>query len=522
MSLLFTALLLSCLLLASPCSALRQSSPSSPPTPTPIPTSLSTLPNMRPPPSLRKFNSTSVNALISSYTARMADADLAQLFSNCLPCTLDTTILSHTPRTPKSPPTSFFITGDINAQWLRDSTNQALPYLPLLPHDPPLQDLVCGLVRRQSSDILHDAYANSFNPNASVPAQGHQDDHRMPRMTPLVFEGKWEVDSLAAALKLAYHYYNATQDAACFMEDEVWSSAVKVIIDTLTVQQAPTLPPGVAPYYFQRTTNAPTDSLMLGGVGNVGRYTGMTKTGFRPSDDSALFPFFIAGNAMAVVELRHVGELLQVLAETVSGDVGRAQELRQLGDAATTLAGVLDAGVRRYAVVPVPRWVAVDLGLADGAMMWAYEVDGYGGQTLMDDANVPSLLSLPYLGYTNLSDPLYQTTRAVLLSPHNPYYFNGTAGDGIGGPHVGLDYIWPMSIIMRAMTSSNDSEIVRCLELIKESSAGTGWLHESYHKDRVKDFTRPWFAWVNGLFGQLIMQLAEQRPHLIFKQPQAE
>ena len=480
------------------------------------------LPSIRPPPSERKFNSTAINSLIASVSSRMVDPDLATLFSNCLPSTLDTTVESFTPSIDGSYPDAFVITGDINAQWFRDSTNQVLPYVPYAEQDKPLQNLVCGLVRRQCAYILIDPYANSFNFNAS--GAGHQGDTRHPRMTPIVFEGKFELDSLAAVLKLAYAYYNYTGDSTCFLEDDLWLAAVEVIYETITAQQETTLPAdGGAPYFFQRETNTPTDTLMLSGVGNIGRRTGMCKSSFRPSDDSTLFPFSVPGNAMAVVELRHAGKLVEVLVDldSVQRDPVRLQRVVKLGERLSDLANELDAGIQSFGIVPIPSRSPSVLGFslpAAVANMYAYEVDGYGGQTVMDDANVPSLLSLPYLGYTSRSDPLYLATRRVLLSSNNPYYFNGTAGSGIGGPHVGLNYIWPMSLIIQAMTSNDDSEIRSCLEILKASSAGTGWLHESFNKNDVTRFTRPWFAWVNGLFGSLILQLAEERPYLIFKQ----
>jgi len=224
------------------------------------------------------------------------------------------------------------------------------------------------------------------------------------------------------------------------------------------------------------------------------------------------------------VELRHVSTLLTTLRERVTAEKQRSVMV-ELANNATTLADTIDAAIRRFGVIPLPQWLTDDTtdSLAPAASsIYAFEVDGYGGQTIMDDANIPSLLALPYLGYTSRTDPLYLATRAVLLSPSNPYYFNGTAGSGIGGPHVGLDYIWPMSLIARALTSTSDEEIMYCLNTLKVSSAGTGWLHESYHKNDVLEFTRPWFAWVNGLYGQLIMQLAVERPHLIFKQKLTE
>ena len=482
------------------------------------------MPSIRPPPSERRFSSSVIDSLITSVSARMVDADLAVLFSNCLPCTLDTTVASFTPSVKGSYPDAFVITGDINAQWLRDSTNQMLPYVPYAVQDQALQDLVCGLVRRQLAYVETDPYANSFNFNDS--GAGHQDDVRRPRMKPFIFEGKFELDSLAAVFKLAYAYFNYTKDGSCFLEDDLWLAACEVVYETITAQQQPTLPADDgAPYVFQRETNAPTDSLMLGGVGNIGRRTGMCKSAFRPSDDSTLFPFSIPANAMAVVELRHAGELIEIMASGDGVQQQRRDPVRQkrameLGERFGDLAKELDAGIRSFGIVAIPASSQAVLGSSRPSAvtnMYAYEVDGYGGQTLMDDANVPSLLSLPYLGYLSRSDPLYLATRRVVLSSNNPYYFAGTAGSGIGGPHVGLNYIWPMSIIMQAMTSNDDDEIRSCLETLKASSAGTGWLHESFQKDNAKHFTRPWFAWTNGLFGSLILQLAEERPYLIFK-----
>jgi meiotically up-regulated gene 157 (Mug157) protein len=472
----------------------------------------SIFPDKRPPPSQRLFNSTTINALIDDYTARMIDPDLAQLFSNCLPNTLDTTVASFTPSQGDSLPDSYIITGDINAQWLRDSMNQVLPYVQYADQDPMIAQLICGLTNRHARNILHDPYANAFNFNAS--GAGHQDDNRRPAMTPDVFEGKYELDSLASAIKLSYQYWTVTQDTKCFTQDSNWLSAMKLIVSTIAQQQQPTQGPKTSPYLFQRTTSAPTDSLMLGGVGNIGRSTGMSRSAFRPSDDSTLFPFLIPANAMTVVELRHLSEMLKTLSIK---QVESRSEMLQLASGASSLADQIDAGLHKFGVVNVPHY-AEGMSSQGSNTMFAYEVDGYGGQNLMDDAGIPSLLSLPYLGYVNVSDPIYQATRAFVLSSNNPYYFAGKAGAGVGGPHNGFSYVWPMAIITQALTSDDDKEIIQCLELLKSSSAGTGWIHESFDKDDVTIFTRPWFAWVNGLFGQLIIQLAEQRPHLIFKQ----
>jgi uncharacterized protein len=126
------------------------------------------------------------------------------LLQNCLPNSLDTTILYSS----SDIPDSFVITGDIEALWLRDSTNQILPYVPYASEDPALVTLIEGLINRQANSVLIDVFANAFNYNAS--GAGHQDDIRTPRMTPSVFEGKYEIDSPAAFLKLSYWYWAYT------------------------------------------------------------------------------------------------------------------------------------------------------------------------------------------------------------------------------------------------------------------------------------------------------------------------
>src|SRR5262249_14560583 len=146
---------------------------------------------------------------------------------------------------------------------------------------------------------------------------------------------------------------------------------------------------------------------------------------------------------------------------------------------------------------------------------WAYEVDGFGNQLFMDDANLPGLLGLPYLGCCKANDPLYVRTRARVLSMDNPYFFKGSIAEGVGGPHEGLDMIWPMSIITRAMTSSDDAEIRQALRWLKSTHAGSGFMHEAFHKDDPKHFTREWFAWANSLFGELIVKLSQERPEVL-------
>jgi meiotically up-regulated gene 157 (Mug157) protein len=257
------------------------------------------------------------------------------------------------------------------------------------------------------------------------------------------------------------------------------------------------------PYTFQRITDVATDTLGLQGRGVAARRSGLSKCMFRPSDDATTLPFLVPANAMAAVELRHVAEILGIPGKPFS-DPTTAKK-------ATSLAGTIEAGLKRHGVA---------FNGVLGAPIYAYEVDGAGGSVFMDDANIPSLLSLPYLGYLSKEDPVYLATRNFILSEINPFYFSGTAGSGVGGPHVGEFYIWPMSILMRALTSDSDQEILTCLETLKKTHAGTYFMHESFFMNNPSEFTRPWFAWANSLFGELLLVLARERPHLIFNSTQ--
>lgn len=464
------------------------------------------LPHVRP--QSPKFTSVAVNSLIDDYVSRMANPDLATLFSNCFPNTLDTTVQFYAPSTPTSKPSAFIITGDIDAQWFRDSANQLLPYMSLAASDPALSDLMCGLILRHAADVTHDSFANSYNFNAS--GAGHQDDQRFPPMTKEVFEGKYELDSLAAVMKLASAYYNATGDAACFLTDAAWSNAMQRLLQTIQSMQAATSDPSASPYRFQRVSSTPTETQELDGMGPPTAYTGMSRSPFRPSDDATTFPYLIPAQAMTVVELRKLAAMIgefKTRDESAQLSTDHALQLSQLQSVAGQLAAEIDAGIQQFGVLKRP---------GSGTALYAYEVDGFGSANLMDDANIPSLLSLPYLGYVSASDPVYQSTREFVWSGSQGFYWAGTAGRGIGGPHAGYGQIWPMSVVMFGMTSESDAEISWALESLVNSSAGTGFLHESFNKDDVTKFTRPWFAWVNGIFGEFILKLAKERPYLIF------
>jgi meiotically up-regulated gene 157 (Mug157) protein len=436
-------------------------------------------PTHRPVAKDRKFVSDAVEAKIAEVKRTIADPELAWLFENCFPNTLDTTV-----RTGEldGKPDTFVITGDINAMWLRDSTAQVWPYLPLAKDDARLRRLLAGVIYRQTRCILIDPYANAFNFGPT----GSEWDKDHTRMKPELHERKWEIDSLCYPIRLAHGYWKATGDSSCF--DQRWRSAAALILQTFREQQRLK---DRGPYSFQRVTENPSDSLPQAGFGNPTKPCGLIHSGFRPSDDACIFPFLIPSNLFAVTSLRQLAEI----SDTALGDQALARDARALADQ-------VQAALNIY---------------GRKGDVWAYEADGYGNQLLQDDANVPSLLSLPYLGCCTLDDPVYQKTRAMLLSDSNPYFYRGKAAEGLGGPHSGLGMIWPLGIITRALTSRSEPEVAACLRMLKTTHAGTGFMHESFAKDDAAKYTRPWFAWANTLFGELILHVNQQYPELLRK-----
>jgi meiotically up-regulated gene 157 (Mug157) protein len=440
------------------------------------------LTSRRPVPDRRAFTSAAVEARIAAVKKTIADPELAWLFEDCFPNTLDTTVRY---REVDGHPDTFVITGDIPAMWLRDSTAQVWPYLPLATEDGPLARLLLGVVRRQTRCILIDPYANAFNEGPT----GSEWASDRTAMKPELHERKWEIDSLCYPVRLAHGYWKATGDASAFDAD--WRRAAASIVATLREQQRLR---GEGPYRFERVTARAIDTLPLDGRGNPTRPCGLIHSAFRPSDDACIFPFLVPSNLFAARAL----EMLAEIHEQVVGDRAFAQDCRAFTEE-------IRGAVRREAY-------AEHLGY--GTVM-AYETDGLGNRLFMDDANVPSLLSLPYLGLIDAKESVYRNTRRFVLSEDDAYFSRGTAGEGIGGPHVGRGMIWPLSIVMRALTSDDDGEIARCLATLKATHAGTGFMHESFWKDDATRYTRGWFAWANTLFGELILKLAQERPALL-------
>ncbi|WP_433968667.1 glycoside hydrolase family 125 protein [Tunturiibacter gelidiferens] len=431
----------------------------------------------------RRFRSSAVEAYLTDVSSRIGDLELAWLFANCYPNTLDTTVEFGTF---EGKPDTAVITGDIPAMWLRDSSAQVWPYLPLAAKDPQLRRMLEGIIRRQARCILIDPYANAFMANLDAPPLewSRTDATEMKRG---VGERKWELDSLCYPIRLSYGYWRATGDTSPF--DETWRAAMKLAVETMRVQQRRQ---GPGPYHFQRTSKTPTETLPGDGYGAPVRPVGLIASGFRPSDDACTFPSLVPSNLFAVTALGYLAQM----ANEILDDSALANE-------AIALSGEVNKALQQHAVAQTPH-----------GTVWAYEVDGYGSQLLMDDANVPSLLALPYIN-SSPDAALYARTRSFVWSDRNPWFFQGTAGEGIGGPHEGKDMIWPMAITIYALTSQSDKEIAHALAMLKQASAGSGFMHETFNRNDATKFTRSWFAWANSLFGELVANIATTNPALV-------
>jgi len=442
-------------------------------------------PSNRPALGQRKFVSKAVEREIERVSGLIKDPELAWLFQNCFPNTLDTTVFMGQVGGKTD---AFVITGDIPCLWLRDSAAQLRPYLHLTREDPLLAELFRGLIRRHARCVLIDPYANAFMRDPAEQTSLLWSKGDRTEMKPGVAERKWEVDSLCYVLRLAHDYWEFTGDTEPF--DATWAAAAKMIVATFKEQQRVT---GPGPYRFQRRSDQPTETT-LAGIGVPTRKTGLIHSAFRPSDDACTFPCNIPGNLFAVATLRELAEM----AGAVLHDAALSAE-------ALSLADEVEKAVYKHGTMSLP----------DGRQVFAYETDGYGNHLFMDDANVPSLLGLAYLRAVPADSALYQVTAQAVWSEANPWFFAGKAAEGIGGPHIGEGQVWPMSIILRALSSSDDALISGALRALRNSHAGTGFMHEAFDKDDPKKFTRHWFAWANGLFGELVVKVANERPHLL-------
>ena len=398
--------------------------------------------------------------------------ELAPFFKGCFLNTIETTV------TKLDDGGYFVITGDIPAMWLRDSASQLTHYIRYCNEDEDLKEIIRSVIARHAQYICLDPYANAFN---AVPnSKSHKDDTDFQHE--LIWERKYEVDSLCASLYLAHQYYNETLDNSIFTEqfhEMMWK-----IVDLFKREQNHFQK---STYYFNRT-NCPTiDTLPNEGKGNDVLYTGMTWSGFRPSDDRCLYGYLVPSNMMAVCALKKAAQM-----------ASEGYEDTRLESECRSLAFDIDEGIKEHGVYEHDHY----------GKIFVYETDGIGNMLLMDDANSPSLLSAPYLGYVKADNEIYQNTRKFILSHSNPWYFEGAVAKGIGSPHTGTDKIWHISLAMQALTSTDEEEIKECIRMLTTTHAGAYLMHESFHKNDDTDFTRPWFAWANSLFAELMIRLA--------------
>lgn len=476
------------------------------------------LPFQRPSPACRTFVSPLVEQVIDDLTSRLVDKDLARLFENAFPNTLDTTVRWHVDGTENRKkysngkwegPQSFIVTGDINAEWLRDSTNQLAQYQILAKKDKAIHTLILGAINTQAEFVITSPYCNAFQPpppSKLLPSQNGQGDTVHPAYEPsFVFECKYELDSLAAFLSLTNQFYSHTGSKEFITKR--WTLALDTILAVLDEQSFGTFNKDGSfrknEYTFQRETNTGTETLSLGGIGNpLASGTGLIRSAFRPSDDATILGFFIPANAMISVELSRTADMLAATSGASKEVIARLRRK----------ASAISEAIYEHGVIEHKKWGKV----------FAYEVDGYGSAIFMDDANLPSLLALPLMGFVKQDDPIYQNTRRMILSKDgNPYFLAGRAFSGIGGPHIGPQHAWPMSLLVAAMTSDDDEEIRANLALVKKASM-LGLIHESVNVNSVRDYTRSWFAWANSVFAQTVLDLARRKPHLLFEKGDAE
>jgi meiotically up-regulated gene 157 (Mug157) protein len=353
----------------------------------------------------------------------------------------------------------FVITGDIPAMWLRDSTWQVKPLL--RSQHTEIINFLINLSKAQVKYFLIDPYANAFNsaPNGNCWRKDFVDQ------SPWVFERKYELDSWASVLYLArkiFEVYGATEHL-----NQDFHRALDLMLELSKSEQNHDR----ETYIFKRDNCPITDFLSHDGRGAPLGYTGMIFSAFRPSDDACKYGYLVPSNLFFANELRN----LPVSASTSS---------------ALLIATEIQQGIEKFALIND---------------VLAYEVDGLGNSEFMDDANTPSLVSLPFLEAMAADSEIYQATRLAVLSESNPYFYSGKWATGVGSPHTPDRHVWPISLAMAALTSDNKEYQLETLDLLERTDAGTGQMHESFDVDNPNIFTRPWFSWSDMTYVDLVL-----------------
>ncbi|CAN8098999.1 unnamed protein product [Discula destructiva] len=523
--------------------------------PGPASTGSRQFPLVRPRPECRTYAVPAVDDYIDKMESRITDPDLYRLFQNSFPNTLDTMVKWHghardAEGNETAEELSYIITGDIDAMWLRDSASQLYSYLSFLsPHNTEgdddigsLNSLWRGLINSHARYIIISPFCHSFQPplESGIPPTHNGAftvNNPRPGYDPIkVFDCKWELDSLASFLQVSVGYWEQTHDLAFFARYN-WIEAVRAAVDAAGAMRLGTYDDEGrvqrSAWTFTGWTNRGSETLTNDGLGNPVRSNGMVRTAFRPSDDATIFQLLVPANMMWAKYLEEASVMVEELAEGAVRPIDPEKQAmaRELTRTMRDFAFGIRKGIDEDAIVTHREFGDI----------FAYECDGYGGVNLMDDANVPSLLSMPLFQYAEsrfaLPDSakrrnysaIYQNTRKFAMSTANPYWAQGPAISAVGGPHLGPGKAWPMSALVAAMTAfdvesgfvdsrgknvQGDESSAALMEfvggqlgMVLNSTSGWGVVHESVNSWMGTSFTRAWFGWANGLLGELVVRI---------------
>ncbi len=418
-----------------------------------------------------------VNKRMDEYCKKIEKTSqkLASLYRNCYPNTLETATEF------LDDGSIFVLTGDIPAMWLRDSTAEVSHYIPLAKDNKDIAEIIEGVIRKQRKYIEIEPYANAFK---RAP-DSHEEFDDYPKNNPIVWERKYEIDSLCYPIRLTYLYWKATGDNSIL--DETFINSVRTTVSLWRTEQHHA---EKSPYRFTRKNCPESDTLKNDGLGNPVEYTGMTWSGFRPSDDACRYGYLVASNMFAVVALGYISEMLKAAYPSETELLAECESLCE----------EIHNGIEKYAVINNEKY----------GRIYACEVNGKGDYFLFDDANVPSLLSAPYLGYCGYEDEIYRNTRRFILSKDNPYYYEGKFAKGVGSPHTPEGYIWHIALSMQGLTSNDPEEIKEILHMLETTDGNTGFMHEGFDANNPDKFTRSWFSWSCALFAELVEKAVDE------------
>ncbi len=406
-----------------------------------------------------------------AFVSRFESKEFQKIFLNCFFNTIDTTVFF------EEDDSVFVITGDIPAMWLRDSAAQVMQYL-FFADDKDVQTLIKGVIKKQVDFIMRDTYANAFMRDANQISQW-DGQYLTDRWGKLIWERKFELDSLCYPLFLAYKYYEKTQDRSIFTHEFLW--AFEQIKRTIEIEVRHS---ERSTYFCRFWCKQET----VGKNENPASEKGLVWSGYRPSDDKCEYHYHIPDNMFLVSVLYKFARIFEEIGES------------KYASYCEQTVGKLRKLIEEYGVVEDEEFGKV----------YVSETDCMGRYHIKDDANIPSLLSLPYLEYPYLDKEIYNNTRKLILSKRNPYFYSGKILEGIGSPHTPENRVWPLAVTMQAITSDDEKEIKRCMEMLLASTDGTGYMHEGVDVDDASVYSRPWFAWANSLFAYLVLEKADK------------